>query len=798
MKKTKKIVIALIVLIALIGVGVLVAIFGGNKKIPVGEKPFKNLFVEGFQGITTQEKELENIDYVSSKHIKVKAGETIWYGPCDVTQNIQMATFDEEGNPAKIESRQKPLKPADIFSNHLVIYKYEVPEGVDKICFTVKKSLVDVYTISKTEITCLNWVAYWNLRDINTKQYVGENEFYEVAVGDKLYFGAIDKNGASSISVYDKKATKFDKIKDSDLKMVESFGDKYGIYCYTVMDKNIKYIETPTEGIAEKYNGAVYVPSDETITEQAAIDTIVASYGVQKPMDATVEALKGKSVLFLGDSIMAGENDKDSIYQCDGWAGRIGYYCDMKVTNGGVSKACVTAVRVDADGKECYIYNGLKKVKDKKFDYVILQGMYNDVVEKVEIGEPQGKENFDASKADKKKFADALELLFYQAKELYPDAKIGYIVNYQTSKMIDQKSYVDVAISICEDWGIPYLDLYHDSSFAAKLSDGLKLNSEDYDATYMRIATWLMSLGGSKTENDNVTTKARIMSYNVFWSPADEVPGKGITVKNRAEKVQNTILTCNPDILVLQEVSTGANSWVQILREFVKESGYEFYGFGHYKDRGIDTIAGVDTSTIVGNDVEMTPVLWKADKYECVEKGHYWASSKPEEAGTVWSGVTTSHSSGKLYPRCVNWIVLKDKETNEHIMVVSYHADPYSEQSRKLSAQLLMDKAREVSVRYDDLAIVIAGDMNMERHQPTYGVWTEGGYKDSQKVAEKTTTQNTFSAWIREKDGFAEADYVFVNHKVYVSEFQVYEDMDPEQNGVHVSDHCPIIADIEY
>ena len=757
MKKSMKIILGVAIALLVIGIGA-VCIFL-PKKSKVQGADFQNLFVKGFAGITTNEKELKDVDYVSSEHIDVKEGETLWYGPCDPTQNIQMATFDAEGNSVASEKRSKPLQPSDTFSNHLVIYQYEVPEGVSKVCFTAKASLADVYTVAKTEITCLNWVAHWDLKGIDTTEYVGENEFYEVKTGDKVYFGAITQEGAESIAVYDKSATRVKKINKSDLELVESFSGKYGIYCYTVTDSNVKYIQTPTDEASDLYYGSVYVKKSEKTTSEEAIDTIVAAFGLQRPLSSTVEALKGQSALFLGDSITTGEKDSANIYEGGGWAGRIGYFCEMDVQSG----------------------NQIEE-EDNKFDYVIMQGLYDYAKEKVDVDT----------------FADDLELLLQKASESYPEATLGYIVNYKIEKTVDLAPYAEKAIAICEEQDIPYLDLYHDESFTVELDDGLNPSSAGYDSTYMRIATWMASLNGEGASDDAVTTKARIMSYNVFWSATDEVPNKGITIKNRVKKVQNTILTCDPDILVLQEVSTGANSWIPILREFVKENGYGFYGFGHYKDRGIDTTANIDTSNAIGSEAEMTPILWKTDKYECVEKGHYWASSTPTVAGSVWKDVQSTHESGRLYPRCVNWLVLKDKETQEHIMIVSYHADPYTEMARKLSAQLVMEKTAEISGKYHNLAVVMAGDWNMERDQPTYSVITGNGYVDSQKVAEKTTPQATFSAWKRSPGAFAEADYIFVNHNVYVSEFQVYNDMDPDQMGVFVSDHCPVTSDIEF
>ena len=247
MKKSMKIILGVAIALLVIGIGA-VCIFL-PKKSKVQGADFKNLFVKGCAGITTNEKELKDVDYVSSEHIDVKEGETLWYGPCDPTQNIQMATFDAEGNSVASEKRSKPLQPSDTFSNHLVIYQYEVPEGVSKVCFTAKASLADVYTVAKTEITCLNWVAHWDLKGIDTTEYVGENEFYEVKTGDKVYFGAITQEGAESIAVYDKSATRVKKINKSDLELVESFSGKYGIYCYTVTDSNVKYIQTPTDEV---------------------------------------------------------------------------------------------------------------------------------------------------------------------------------------------------------------------------------------------------------------------------------------------------------------------------------------------------------------------------------------------------------------------------------------------------------------------------------------------------------------------------------------------------------------------
>ena len=202
--------------------------------------------------------------------------------------------------------------------------------------------------------------------------------------------------------------------------------------------------------------------------------------------------MSGKSALFLGDSITAGVCDTKNIYSCNGWAGRIGYYGNMGIAvNNGVSGACITTSRI-ADGDKYYIYNNLVKETGKTYDYVIMHGLINDYFVNARLGEPQGKANFDPNTVDESTFAGAFELLLYTAKTQHPNAKLGFIVNFKLDD--GPKEYVDMAIQICEDWGISYLDLYNDSTVQVALEDGLHPSSKGYDNIYVKIAEWMAAI----------------------------------------------------------------------------------------------------------------------------------------------------------------------------------------------------------------------------------------------------------------------------------------------------------------
>mgnify|MGYP006991658786 CR=1 FL=1 len=53
-----------------------------------------------------------------------------------------------------------------------------------------------------TELSELNWRAYWNQQGKDTDAFVGQSSYYEVTADDKLYFGAITEEGAKSGKLY--------------------------------------------------------------------------------------------------------------------------------------------------------------------------------------------------------------------------------------------------------------------------------------------------------------------------------------------------------------------------------------------------------------------------------------------------------------------------------------------------------------------------------------------------------------------------------------------------------------------
>ncbi|MBQ8802781.1 MAG: endonuclease/exonuclease/phosphatase family protein [Tyzzerella sp.] len=771
MKKSVKVI--LISALLLIGIISFQLIAGANDDL------IDNKYGQGFNGYTSDEGQIRTSDYISSTEIAVAAGETVWFGPCEETQYFHLVGFDADGNAVTDKVRGKELEVVDTFSNGLVIYKYKVPSGVAKLIFSAPASLAEVYTVSKAEFSCLSWDAHWTKKGFQTSDYVGQSSFYKVADGKVIYFGAITKEDALASVTYDENANKIGTINASDLKLVESFGGDYGIYCYTANDSSVKYVQVPYDTDYEQYY--TYLQKAEALSDEAVIEYFISTFGIQRPLSSTVQALAGKSALFVGDSITFGARDRAKIYKYGGWAGRIGYFCDMDVLNNGVSGACITKARIESHSEKHYIYNNLVAAKGNKYDYVIMHGLFNDASISVDVNE----------------FATELTLLFDTAKAQHPEATLGYIVNFETERAVDQAPYVDKAIEICKAKGIEYLDLYHNSTFDVEFDDGLHPSSAGYDSMYTIVANWMAKLGkGSST--DTTTSSAKVMSYNVYYDTGDT------RVTNRLQKVAAVITAQNPDILMLQEACTGSQGWVPQIIAYAEQNGYGYYGFAHKADKGIDSSAAdKDTTTAGGSEGEMTPILWKTSKYNLVKKGHFWASATPNVAGSEnWTVGGNTINSG--YPRCISWVILEDKATGEELLVVNYHAAPDKDGKdntliRNLTAQLVVEKISEIQTANSYPATILGGDLNMADGSTAYTTITGNGYQDICKAADESDNCGSYNAWERtDRSKYAKGDYLFMDEGTTSSSYKVIDDIDPDNANMHVSDHSPIMAIVNY
>lgn len=324
--------------------------------------------------------------------------------------------------------------------------------------------------------------------------------------GDIITFGPCNPNQGYHLHGYGEDQTivsNANTVTADKLSVVDSFG-KYVIYTYTV-PSNVTGIRISNDSkvnslflvVKGHYFDTEMLLNHFNYLENQNLKQVIGEYFGTR--DDSV--LYRKSALFVGDSICDGTQDAGIFY--DAWAGRIGEINQMDYVNAGLSGTSVSTCRANRYGR---ILTQLANNKDTRFDYVIMHGGVNDAWDSVAIGTVA--DDFELSSFRTDTFAGGLEELFYYATQYYPNACLGFVLNFKIVNSgvasVNQNlgDYFEVAKQICDKWNIPYLDLYSDADVIEDLAIGsntylgdyIHPNCAGYDRLYGYIERWMETL----------------------------------------------------------------------------------------------------------------------------------------------------------------------------------------------------------------------------------------------------------------------------------------------------------------
>lgn len=182
--------------------------------------------------------------------------------------------------------------------------------------------------------------------------------------------------------------------------------------------------------------------------------------------------LIGKTIVFDGDSIGAGESNRPS------WGKRIldKYVCKGK--NYSIGGGTITSnLFTSSDVARHWISTSIDTIIEEypQLDYLILEGGTNDadLDHEFELG-TLDETNF-TGPFDRNTFYGALDYIFQKVVTTYPEAKIGFIIAQKMGRtdydsFTNRRKFFDYVIQACVKWGIPYLDLWN----GCKLNPGIK------------------------------------------------------------------------------------------------------------------------------------------------------------------------------------------------------------------------------------------------------------------------------------------------------------------------------------
>lgn len=172
----------------------------------------------------------------------------------------------------------------------------------------------------------------------------------------------------------------------------------------------------------------------------------------------TLKILKGKTVLSFGDSIMHGSGNND-----EGIADLIGERYLMKVHD--YSKGGATIGYVS--DREQISNQILTAIKDGvSADYILINGGSNDM-RKICAGKMS--EDFEYGTHGRKDYASGLEYAFGLLTDNYPSVPVTYVRAHNMNWCLESNEihFGELALDICDKWGVKAVDIYNDTQFDA-------------------------------------------------------------------------------------------------------------------------------------------------------------------------------------------------------------------------------------------------------------------------------------------------------------------------------------------
>ncbi len=445
----------------------------------------------------------------ATKAVAVAKGETVWFGPVASSQET-LLTLEADGKKTKIAIQD--AKETAAFGTYR-FYSYTAA-AAGSLTAEIGEGYADRYLLSKgQEMTPAHFFYYWDTKAaggnlyhraldlsnerMNWRGKTAKSTDYslthpvQVSAGDTLTFGPVNAGTPGLLAALDAKGNAT-LVSSGALKENGVFPKGQRIYTYTV-----------PEGVTAV---RVSVPADAkenfAMTKNKEFDANGWASMTGGSAAETADPLKGKTALFVGDSVCEGwKNGNTGIPRFpDAYAGLIEKQTGIKSINAGVGSSTI------ADEKAVFLQ--FENYKNTDFDYVVIQGGINDMSHNIAIGEMS--DSFNGDDFDISTYAGGLEFTICKAIEYYGDtAAIGVLFSYASPNHPSGRGarlpeYVAVGKQICEKWGISYLDMCNHQEITQKLNftekintgDFIHLNAKGYEIVTPYIIDFMRSMSG--------------------------------------------------------------------------------------------------------------------------------------------------------------------------------------------------------------------------------------------------------------------------------------------------------------
>ena len=254
----------------------------------------------------------------------------------------------------------------------------------------------------------------------------------------------------------------------------------------------------------------------------------------------------------------------------------------------------------------------------------------------------------------------------------------------------------------------------------------------------------------------------KVMTFNIRYDEAlfNEGEPRPTDWANRKILQVELLNKYQPDVIGMQEPHIHQ---VKYLAEQL--SAYSWFGVGRADGKEKD---------------EFNPIFYRNDKLTLVDSGTFWLSETPDKVSRSWDAG---------YDRICTWVLLEYKKGKKQFYVFNTHFDSKGKDARVNSAKLVNEKIKAMA---EDKPVFVTGDFNFQAESTPYKEMISQSLSDSKMICvkEPTGSEGTFNSFRYGATHKRRIDFIFVNEKVEVKEYQV---IDYSKDGIYPSDHFPVL-----
>ena len=161
---------------------------------------------------------------------------------------------------------------------------------------------------------------------------------------------------------------------------------------------------------------------------------------------------------------------------------------------------------------------------------------------------------------------------------------------------------------------------------------------------------------------------------------------------------------------------------------------------------------------------EGSPVFWRRDRFDLLDKGWFWLSETPEEPSRGWDAALN---------RICTWAHLKDKVSGKKVWYFSLHMDHVGVIARAESAKLIVRKVEQMC--RPDEAVFVCGDFNVDQTNEIYTTFTGSSVLTDSYVtaADRYAPTGTVNRFDPNAFSRSRIDHIFVSPSVKVDNYAV-------------------------